>query len=231
MKCDALKAEMTAWRHDFHRHPELGFQEERTAGIVAGLLRSFGLEVQEGIGGTGVVGVLQRGNGEGSIAFRADMDALPLGETGECDHKSTYDGVMHACGHDGHTSMLLGAAKYLAEAGDFNGRAIFIFQPNEKNGFGAKTMIDEGLLTGSAPTQYSPCTTSRVWGLAILPLALLQLQPVRRCSKSPSPRASVMRHCHIWVLCHSCGCRIGDRTPEHRCPQAGPDPAWCRLRD
>ncbi|MGB1962285.1 MAG: M20/M25/M40 family metallo-hydrolase, partial [Candidatus Puniceispirillaceae bacterium] len=119
MKCDALKAEMTAWRHDFHRHPELGFQEERTAGIVATLLTSFGLEVHEKIGGTGVVGVLQRGNGTGSVAFRADMDALPLGETGDCDHKSTHDGVMHACGHDGHTSMLLGAAKYLAEAGDF----------------------------------------------------------------------------------------------------------------
>ena len=147
MKCDALKIEMTAWRHDFHRHPELGFQEERTAGIVATLLTSFGLEVHEKIGGTGVVGVLQRGNGTGSVAFRADMDALPLGETGDCDHKSTHDGVMHACGHDGHTSMLLGAAKYLAEAGDFNGRAIFIFQPNEENGFGAKAMIDEGLFT------------------------------------------------------------------------------------
>ena len=147
MKCDALKIEMTAWRHDFHRHPELGFQEERTAGIVATLLASFGLEVHEKIGGTGVVGVLQRGNGTGSVAFRADMDALPLVETGDCDHKSTHDGVMHACGHDGHTSMLLGAAKYLAEAGDFNGRAIFIFQPNEENGFGAKAMIDEGLFT------------------------------------------------------------------------------------
>ena len=147
MKCDALKVEMTAWRHDFHRHPELGFQEERTAGIVATLLTSFGLEVHEKIGGTGVVGVLRRGNGTGSVAFRADMDALPLGETGHCDHKSTHDGVMHACGHDGHTSMLLGAAKYLAEAGDFNGRAIFIFQPNEENGFGAKAMIDEGLFT------------------------------------------------------------------------------------
>ena len=147
MKCDALKAEMTEWRHDFHRHPELGFQEERTAGIVARLLTSFGLEVHEKIGGTGVVGVLQRGNGTGSIALRADMDALPLGETGDCDHKSTHDGVMHACGHDGHTSMLLGAAKYLAEAGHFNGRAIFIFQPNEENGFGAKAMIDEGLFT------------------------------------------------------------------------------------
>ena len=145
MKCEALKAEMTAWRHDFHRHPELGFQEERTARIVAQLLKSFGLEIHEKIGGTGVVGVLQRGNGTGSVAFRADMDALPLAETGDCDHKSKHDGVMHACGHDGHTSMLLGAAKYLAESGDFNGRAIFIFQPNEENGFGAKAMMDEGL--------------------------------------------------------------------------------------
>ena len=120
---------MTAWRHDFHRHPELGFQEERTSRIVAKLLTSFGLEVYEKIGGTGVIGVLQRGNGTCSVAFRADMDALPLHETGNCNHKSTDDGVMHACGHDGHTSMLLGAAKYLAEAGDFNGRAIFIFSP------------------------------------------------------------------------------------------------------
>ena len=144
MKCDAFKSEMTAWRHDFHRHPELGFQEERTAEIVVGLLKSFGLEVHEKVGGTGVVGVLQRGNGTGSVAFRADMDALPLCETGDCAHKSTNNGVMHACGHDGHTSMLLGAAKYLAEVGNFDGRVIFIFQPNEENGLGAKAMIDDG---------------------------------------------------------------------------------------
>ena len=90
---------------------------------------------------------MQRGNGTCSVAFRADMDALSLHKTGDCDHKSTHDEVVHACGYDRHTSMLLGAARYLAEAGVFKGRAIFIFQPNEENGFGAKAMIDEGLFT------------------------------------------------------------------------------------
>ena len=142
-----LIREMTGWRHDFHRHPELGFDEHRTAARVAELLRSFGLEVHEGVGGTGVVGVLQRGNGEASIAFRADMDALPITESGTPDWRSEHDGVMHACGHDGHTSMLLGAAAHLARHGDFNGRAVFIFQPNEEHGLGARAMIDDGLFT------------------------------------------------------------------------------------
>ena len=145
MKCHDLFDEMADWRHDFHRHPELGFAEDRTSARVAELLESFGLEVQKGIGKTGVVGVLQRGNGPKSIAFRADMDALPLHETGTAAYRSEHDGVMHACGHDGHTSMLLGAAKYLAETGNFNGRAIFIFQPNEENGYGARAMIEDGL--------------------------------------------------------------------------------------
>ena len=142
-----LIREMTGWRHDFHQHPELGFDEHRTAARVAELLRSFGLEVHEGVGGTGVVGVLQRGNGEASIAFRADMDALPITESGTPDWRSEHDGVMHACGHDGHTSMLLGAAAHLARHGDFNGRAVFIFQPNEEHGLGARAMIDDGLFT------------------------------------------------------------------------------------
>ena len=145
MKCHDLFDEMADWRHDFHRHPELGFAEDRTSARVAELLESFGLEVHKGIGKTGVVGVLQRGNGPKSIAFRADMDALPLHETGTAAYRSEHDGVMHACGHDGHTSMLLGAAKYLAETGNFNGRAIFIFQPNEENGYGARAMIEDGL--------------------------------------------------------------------------------------
>jgi amidohydrolase len=139
--------EMTGWRHDFHQHPELGFDEHRTAARVAELLRSFGLEVHEGVGGTGVVGVLQRGNAEASVAFRADMDALPITETGTPDWRSEHDGVMHACGHDGHTSMLLGAAAHLARHGDFNGRALFIFQPNEEHGLGARAMIEDGLFT------------------------------------------------------------------------------------
>ena len=142
-----LIREMTGWRHDFHQHPELGFDEHRTAARVAELLRSFGLEVHEGVGGTGVVGVLQRGNGEASVAFRADMDALPITESGKPDWRSEHDGVMHACGHDGHTSMLLGAAAHLARHGDFNGRAVFIFQPNEEHGLGARAMIEDGLFT------------------------------------------------------------------------------------
>ena len=142
-----LVADMTDWRRDFHRHPELGFDEHRTSARVAELLREFGLEVHTGIGGTGVVGVLQRGNGEASVAFRADMDALPITEAGNPEWRSEHDGVMHACGHDGHSSMLLGAAAHLARHGDFNGRAIFIFQPNEEHGLGAAAMIDDGLFT------------------------------------------------------------------------------------
>ncbi|MGC6519183.1 MAG: amidohydrolase [Candidatus Puniceispirillaceae bacterium] len=142
-----LAAQMAAWRHDFHRHPELGFEEHRTSARVAELLQEFGLEVHTGIGGTGVVGVLQRGNGTASIGFRADMDALPITETGRPEWRSKADGVMHACGHDGHTSMLLGAAAHLAKHGDFNGRVIFIFQPNEEHGLGASAMIEDGLFT------------------------------------------------------------------------------------
>ncbi len=146
---DDFKAEMINWRRDLHAHPELGFEEHRTAARVAELLHSFGIEVHENIGKTGVVGVLERGdpakNNTASIALRADMDALPLSETGTPPYRSTNDGVMHACGHDGHTTMLLGAAKYLASAGNFNGRVIFIFQPNEEHGEGAPAMIADGL--------------------------------------------------------------------------------------
>ena len=136
---------MAGWRHDFHRHPELGFDEHRTSARVAGLLESFGLEVHRGIGRTGVVGVLQRGNATKSVGLRADMDALPIHETNGFGHRSTKDGAMHACGHDGHTTMLLGAAKHLAASGRFNGRVVFIFQPNEEHGLGAAAMIDDRL--------------------------------------------------------------------------------------
>lgn len=140
-----LNDEMTAWRHDFHRHPELGFDEVRTSARVAALLESFGLQVHTGIGRTGVVGVLQRGNAAKSIGLRADMDALPITEANDVPHKSQSDGVMHACGHDGHTAMLLGAAKHLAESGSFSGRAVFIFQPAEEHGKGGPAMIADGL--------------------------------------------------------------------------------------
>jgi len=137
--------DLLAWRHDFHAHPELGFAEQRTAQRVADLLESFGVRVYRGLGGTGVVGVLQKGNATNSIGLRADMDALPIQEQGVADYRSTNEGVMHACGHDGHTAMLLGAARYLAEQSQFNGRVVFIFQPNEEHGLGAPAMLEDGL--------------------------------------------------------------------------------------
>ena len=144
---DALQSEMTAWRRHLHSHPEFGFEEKRTATFVAQKLREFGLdEVVEGIGGTGVVGTLKRGSGNRAIALRADMDALRITEQGERPYRSQTPGVMHACGHDGHTSMLLGAAKLLAEEGRFDGTVRFLFQPAEEWGRGALAMLDDGLM-------------------------------------------------------------------------------------
>lgn len=141
----ALQAEAQVWRHDIHKHPELGFREQRTAGKVAGLLRDFGLDVHEGIGRTGIVGVLSKGSGTSAIGLRADIDALPIREANEFDHRSVNDGVFHGCGHDGHTAMLLAAAKYLSEFGAFDGTVYFIFQPSEEDGRGALAMIEDGL--------------------------------------------------------------------------------------
>ena len=111
----ALQQEMTAWRRDIHAHPELGFEEQRTSDFVASQLNSFGVEVHRGVGKTGVVGVLRAGSAKRSVGLRADMDCLPIREANSFSHKSKNDGRMHACGHDGHTTMLLGAAKYLVE--------------------------------------------------------------------------------------------------------------------
>ncbi len=136
---------MVAWRRDFHRHPELAYQEHRTAKRVAELLRSFGVdEVVEGVGGTGVVGRIRNGSGH-AVGLRADMDALPIQEQNACDHASTTNGVMHACGHDGHTAMLLGAARYLSETRNFQGDVVLVFQPAEEGFAGARAMLDDGL--------------------------------------------------------------------------------------
>jgi hippurate hydrolase len=141
----ALQAQMIDWRHELHRYPEFGFEENRTSDFIAEKLKEFDLEVVRNIGNTGLVGILQKGNGERSIGLRADMDALKIQEQNSFDHRSRHDGLMHACGHDGHSSMLLGAAKHLAASGEFNGTAYFIFQPAEEHGKGALSMIDDGL--------------------------------------------------------------------------------------
>src|SRR6516165_3681798 len=145
----ALSDEMAAWRHDFHENPELLYDVHRTAGIVADRLREFGCdEVVTGIGRTGVVGVIRgRKTASGrTIGLRADMDALPIMETADVPYASKVPGKMHACGHDGHTAMLLGAAKYLAETRNFDGTAVMIFQPAEEGGAGGKAMIKDGLM-------------------------------------------------------------------------------------
>jgi hippurate hydrolase len=141
--------EMTAWRQDLHAHPELGFEEHRTSEFVAGKLAEFGCEVHRNIGKTGVVGVLRTGNGP-SIGLRADMDALPIHEANDIPYRSKHDGRMHACGHDRHTTVLLGAARYLAETRNFSGTVNFIFQPSEERSGeegigGAKAMLQDGL--------------------------------------------------------------------------------------
>ncbi len=144
---DRFWTELRDWRRDFHAHPEFGFEEHRTSRLVAERLRAFGLdEVVEGVGGTGVVATLRRGKGNRSIALRADMDALRIAEQGELGHRSRNPGLMHACGHDGHTTMLLGAARILAAEGGFDGTVRFVFQPAEEWGKGALAMLADGLL-------------------------------------------------------------------------------------
>ena len=162
-RIDAFADELTAIRRDLHAHPEIGFEEVRTAGIVAQALRSYGIEVHEGIGKTGVVGVLDGKAPGRTIGLRADMDALPMDEETNLPWRSQTPGVFHGCGHDGHTTMLLGAARYLAETRDFAGRAVFVFQPAEEGLGGARAMIADGLF------ERFPC--DEIYGLHNNPLA------------------------------------------------------------
>jgi hippurate hydrolase len=150
-------AELTAIRRDIHANPELGLEEHRTAELVARKLEEWGIEVHRGVGKTGVVGVLRSGNGEATIGLRADMDALPIVEANDFAYCSQNTGTMHACGHDGHTTMLLGAARYLAETRKFNGTVNFIFQPGEEGIGGALEMLKDGLF------QRFPCNA--VYGM------------------------------------------------------------------
>lgn len=140
-----FKEQLTAWRHYLHQHPETAFEEKTAPQLAAEQMRAWGIQVEEGIGRTGVVGTFRCGNGGGCIGIRADMDALDITERSCHDHVSLHQGKMHGCGHDGHTAMLLGAAKLLAERKNFNGTVRFIFQPAEEPGRGAQAMIDDGL--------------------------------------------------------------------------------------
>ena len=155
--------EIRSWRHTLHAHPELGYEEKWTSDFVADKLQSFGIEVHKGLGGTGVVGVLKGldahlgGGSNKAIGLRADMDALPMTEENDFPYKSKFDGRMHACGHDGHTAMLLGAAKLLASRNNFNGTVYFIFQPAEEGGGGGLAMIDDGL--------FDEFPMDSVWGM------------------------------------------------------------------
>ncbi|GAB2491040.1 M20 aminoacylase family protein [Comamonas humi] len=158
----AANPEFRRIRRDLHAHPELGFQEERTSSLVAECLERWGFQVTRYVGGTGVVGTLARGTGRHSIGLRADMDALPMQEANTFEHRSRHDGRMHACGHDGHTAVLLAAAWYLASSGDFNGTLHCIFQPAEEGGqAGARAMIEDGLF------ERFPCDA--VFGLHNMP--------------------------------------------------------------
>tara|TARA_E500000318_G_scaffold63146_1_gene58478 strand:+ start:4061 stop:5233 length:1173 start_codon:yes stop_codon:yes gene_type:complete len=149
--------EMTAWRRELHRHPETAFEEHWTAAFIAEKLESFGIEVHRGLAGTGVVGTL-KGNGEGgAIGLRSDIDALDITEQTGAEYASENPGKMHACGHDGHTTMLLGAAKYLAETRNFSGTVQFIFQPAEENEGGGRVMVEEGL--------FDKFPVDSVWGM------------------------------------------------------------------
>jgi len=142
---DAELERLIALRHDLHAHPELAFEEHRSSDVVAAFLQSLGIEVHRGLAGTGVVGILRNGDSTRSIGLRADMDALPVHEQNLFPHRSRHEGRMHACGHDGHTAMLLGAAQVLAGSSDFNGTVVFIFQPAEETDGGARVMIEQGL--------------------------------------------------------------------------------------
>ncbi|MGA1858742.1 M20 aminoacylase family protein [Azospirillum sp. 11R-A] len=187
----AFQDDMTAWRRDIHAHPELGFEEKRTSDIVATKLAEFGIAVHRGLGGTGVVGTLTGlGTGSGrTIGLRADMDALPMPEANDFDHASRHAGKMHACGHDGHTAMLLGAARYLAETRNFDGTVHFIFQPAEEGLGGAKRMIDDGLF------QQFDC--EQVYGLHNWPEL-----PAGRIAVHPGPVMAAANQFEIHVTGH-----------------------------
>ncbi|WP_018259676.1 M20 aminoacylase family protein [Methylobacterium sp. WSM2598] len=195
--------ELVAIRRDLHAHPEIGFEETRTSAIVAERLEAWGIEVHRGVGRTGIVGVLTgRGTSSRRIGLRADMDALPIEEATNLPYRSTRPGTMHACGHDGHTAMLLGAAKYLSETRDFDGTAVFIFQPAEEGLGGARAMLADGLFA------HFPC--DEVYGL--------HNQPNGRHGQLSIRRGPAMAAADFFDI------RIGGRGAHAAQPHRGVDP-------
>lgn len=183
----ALRGQLSAWRRDFHQHPELGLEEQRTAGIVAAHLRSLGYAVQEGVGGTGVVGVLNPGKPGRVVALRADMDALPIQEANQCEYASRSPGKMHACGHDGHTAILMGVATLLAQhRAEIPGQVKLLFQPAEEGPGGALPMIEAGALANPAP---EACFALHLW--SDLPVGTAALRPGPHMAASDTIRLKI----------------------------------------
>jgi amidohydrolase len=201
-RIESLAAEMTEWRRDLHRHPETAFEEHRTAEFVAQRLEAFGIPVHRGLGRTGVVGTLTAGSSGRRIGLRADMDALHIEEQNSFAHRSVNAGRMHACGHDGHTAMLLGAARYLAETRSFDGTVHFIFQPAEENEGGGRAMVEEGLF------EKFPCDS--VYGMHNFPGI-----PVGRFELRPGP---MMASFDIFEI------ELRGRGSHAALPQTGVDP-------
>ncbi len=203
-----MHEELTAWRRDLHEHPETAFEEHRTSDFIAEKLSGFGLDVHRGLAGTGVVATLTRGTSGRAIALRADMDALLLQEENDFAHRSRNDGKMHACGHDGHSTMLLGAARYLSRNRRFDGTVRFIFQPAEETGdeeCGGNRMVRDGLF------ERFPVT-----GIAG---ALRTHRPARIASRSSTPDHAAVVTPGPWVV------RERGRMHDRNDPQAG----TCRV--
>ena len=200
--------ELTAIRRDIHAHPELGREEHRTAALVAAKLREWGVDVTEGVGRLGVVGTITGTHpGQRAIGLRADMDALQIEEATGLPWASTRPGVMHACGHDGHTTMLLGAARWLSQNRDFAGTVHLIFQPAEEGRGGARAMLEDGLFTRFPAMPSMACTTSRPFRPAPSPPARDPRLPPPTASPSPSAAPAGMADPHRILRPTSRSCR------------------------